>query len=123
MKKVFSILMATLILLITFQRGLIVIHFKLNQDYIEKNYCVNKTKPKLQCHGQCQLKKELQKTSDTNLENLSIYKHIELIPLKINIFKIEKIEFREMLKISFYREDLFIQNFVKRILHPPIFLF
>ncbi len=123
MKKVFSILMATLILLITFQRGLIVIHFKLNQDYIEKNYCVNKTKPKLQCHGQCQLKKELQKTSDTNLENLSIYKHIELIPLKINIFKIEKIEFRETLKISFYREDLFIQNFVKRILHPPTFLF
>lgn len=123
MKKVFSILMATLILLITFQRGLIVIHFKLNQDYIEKNYCVNKTKPKLQCHGQCQLKKELQKTSDTNLENLSIYKHIELIPLKINIFKIEKIEFREKLKISFYIEDLFIQNFVKRILHPPTFLF
>lgn len=123
MKKVFSILMATLILLITFQRGLIVIHFKLNQDYIEKNYCVNKTKPKLQCHGQCQLKKELQKTSDTNLENLSIYKHIELIPLEINIFKIEKIEFRETLKISFYREDLFIQNFVKRILHPPTFLF
>ena len=123
MKKVFSILMATLILLITFQRGLIVIHFKLNQDYIEKNYCVNKTKPKLQCHGQCQLKKELQKTSDTNLENLRIYKHIELIPLKINIFKIEKIEFRETLKISFYREDLFIQNFVKRILHPPTFLF
>ena len=123
MKKVFSILMATLVLLITFQRGLIVIHFKLNQDYIEKNYCVNKTKPKLQCHGQCQLKKELQKTSDTNLENLSIYKHIELIPLKINIFKIEKIEFREKLKISFYREDLFIQNFVKRILHPPTFLF
>lgn len=123
MKKVFSILMATLILLITFQRGLIVIHFKLNQDYIEKNYCVNKTKPKLQCHGQCKLKKELQKTSDTNLENLSIYKHIELIPLKINIFKIEKIEFREKLKISFYREDLFIQNFVKRILHPPTFLF
>jgi len=123
MKKVFSILMATLILLITFQRGLIVIHFKLNQDYIEKNYCVNKTKPKLQCHGQCQLKKELQKTSDTNLENLSIYKHIELIPLKINIFKIQKIEFREKLKISFYREDLFIQNFVKRILHPPTFLF
>ena len=123
MKKVFSILMATLILLITFQRGLIVIHFKLNQDYIEKNYCVNKTKPKLQCHGQCQLKKELQKTSYTNLENLSIYKHIELIPLKINIFKIEKIEFREKLKISFYREDLFIQNFVKRILHPPTFLF
>ena len=123
MKKVFSILMATLILLITFQRGLIVIHFKLNQDYIEKNYCVNKTKPKLQCHGQCQLKKELQKTSDTNLENLSIYKHIELIPLKINIFKIEKIEFRETLKISFYREDLFLQNFVKRILHPPTFLF
>ena len=123
MKKVFSILMATLILLITFQRGLIVIHFKLNQDYIEKNYCVNKTKPKLQCHGQCQLKKELQKTSDTNLENLSIYKHIELIPLKMNIFKIEKIEFREKLKISFYREDLFIQNFVKRILHPPTFLF
>ena len=123
MKKVFSILMATLILLITFQRGLIVIHFKLNQDYIEKNYCVNKTKPKLQCHGQCQLKKELQKTSDTNLENLSIYKHIELIPLKINIFKIEKIEFRETLKISFYREDLFIQNIVKRIFHPPTFLF
>ena len=35
--------------------------FKINQDYIAKNLCENRTKPKLKCKGNCQLMKALKK--------------------------------------------------------------
>ena len=37
------------------------IHWKLNQDYIAKNLCVNIDKPKMGCKGKCQLDKRLMK--------------------------------------------------------------
>ena len=33
--------------------------FKINQDYIAKNLCENRTKPVLKCNGKCQLVKKL----------------------------------------------------------------
>ncbi|MGP1500257.1 hypothetical protein [Bergeyella cardium] len=120
MKKLFSILMIALILLVTFQRGLVVIHFKLNQDYIEKEYCVNKSKPSLNCHGQCHLKKELSNTADDNLEKISIYKTIELIiPSTDDDFKILNPKFSEQKNIPFYKERLISKLFIKRDLRPP----
>ena len=107
--------MIALILLVTFQRGLVVIHFKLNQDYIEKEYCVNKSKPNLNCHGQCHLKKELSNTADDNLEKISIYKTIELIiPSTDDDFKILNPKFSEQKNIPFYKERLISKLFIKR---------
>ncbi|WP_163400479.1 hypothetical protein [Flavobacterium fluviatile] len=57
MKKVFSITMIILFLLVSFQQALIIVHFKLNQEQIEQEFCINKSKPELQCHGKCHLKK------------------------------------------------------------------
>ncbi len=112
--------MIALILLVTFQRGLVVIHFKLNQDYIEKEYCVNKSKPSLNCHGQCHLKKELSNTADDNLEKISIYKTIELIiPSTDDDFKILNPKFSEQKNIPFYKERLISKLFIKRDLRPP----
>mgnify|MGYP006206130183 CR=1 FL=1 len=63
MKKAFSIIMTMLFLLVSFQQALIIVHFKLNQQNIEQEFCVNKAKPELQCHGKCHLKKELAKSA------------------------------------------------------------
>ena len=51
--------------------------FELNRDFIAKNLCENRSKPKSHCNGKCHLKKELQKEeqrnessgSSTNLKN------------------------------------------------------
>lgn len=43
----------------TFSKGLIVVHFYVNQDYIAKNLCENRNKPMMHCCGRCQLRKRL----------------------------------------------------------------
>jgi len=45
-----------------------VIDYLLNKDYIAKNLCVNKDKPKSCCKGKCHMVKQLQKTNK-NTEN------------------------------------------------------
>jgi hypothetical protein len=40
-----------------------VIHYLINKDYIAKNLCINKDKPKSCCKGKCHLVKQLQKTN------------------------------------------------------------
>lgn len=42
-----------------------IVEYALNKDYIAKNLCVNRDKPKSCCQGKCHLKKELAK-SDTS---------------------------------------------------------
>lgn len=44
------------------------ISFKINQDYIETYLCINRDKPESDCHGCCQLKKELAKQQETKSE-------------------------------------------------------
>ena len=82
-----------LFLLVSFQQALIIVHFKLNQKDIEKEFCVNKSKPQLQCHGKCHFKKELKKSEKNNdLELNGISK-------KIDFALISKMEFKpEILK-------------------------
>lgn len=62
MKQTISILLALVVLFSPLQKVWLVVSFKLNQEYIAKTLCENRAKPKLQCNGKCQLKKQLQKT-------------------------------------------------------------
>ncbi len=43
-----------------------VIDYLLNRDYIAKNLCINKDKPKSCCKGKCHLVKQLNKTNNSN---------------------------------------------------------
>ncbi len=52
-----------------FSKAVIVCSFYANQDYIAKNLCENRTKPKSCCAGKCQLRKKLNK--DTNEDKQS----------------------------------------------------
>jgi hypothetical protein len=42
-------------------RYVVLMNFELNKDYIVKNLCENRSKPKSCCKGKCFLKKQLQK--------------------------------------------------------------
>ena len=120
MKKVFSFTMTMLFLLVSFQQALIIVHFKLNQNIIEKEFCVNKTKPELQCHGKCHLKKELEKSDNTDLELTSIGKKIDIY-LNSNLeFEIPIVKTIKATKAVIYREFELIEPYLEIFVPPPI---
>lgn len=46
-----------------------VIDYLINKDYIAKNFCINKDKPKSCCKGKCHMVKQLQKTNNHTENN------------------------------------------------------
>jgi hypothetical protein len=67
----------------TFSKWFVVIEYKLNKDFIAKNLCVNKAKPKLHCNGKCQMMKKLaeeeKQNSSSNSNNNIKIKVLELV--------------------------------------------
>ena len=43
----------------SFSKGMIWLGYELNKEFISKNLCINKLKPKLHCKGSCQLMKKI----------------------------------------------------------------
>lgn len=120
MKKVFSFTMTMLFLLVSFQQALIIVHFKLNQNIIEKEFCVNKTKPELQCHGKCHLKKELEKSDNNDLELTSIGKKIDIYLNSNFEFEIPIVKTVKVTKAVIYREFELIEPYLEIFVPPPI---
>ncbi|MEP5255173.1 MAG: hypothetical protein ABJQ39_08965 [Winogradskyella arenosi] len=79
MKKVFSLLITFLILLVISQRAVVIVHFKLNQKVIAKQFCVNQDKPELQCNGQCFLHKELKETEHSDSKKTITTKNFDWV--------------------------------------------
>ncbi|WP_281233986.1 hypothetical protein [Flavobacterium gelatinilyticum] len=124
MKKVFSITMTILFLLVSFQQALIIVHFKLNQQEIEEQFCVNKTKPELQCHGKCHLKKELQKSEKNSDQELaSISKQIDIVMISNIDFKVEILKIITPNKIQLYKESGLLEPCLDIFIPPPILHF
>lgn len=43
----------------------IVVHYWLNRDFIEQNFCINIDQPEMNCHGQCHMQKQISKVTVT----------------------------------------------------------
>jgi len=124
MKKVFSITMTMLFLLVSFQQALIIVHFKLNQKNIEKEFCVNKAKPELQCHGKCHLKKELQKSEkESDLELNSISKKIDMALISNIEFQIEIVKVINSNRVLIYKELGASEPCLRIFVPPPVLFF
>ena len=75
MKSITTILLSVLLFGASFQNSLFMVDYAINQDFYEI-HCINKAKPSLSCHGKCQLKKESEKTTNTELEGLLKIKEV-----------------------------------------------
>jgi len=122
MKKVFSITMTILFLLVSFQQALIVVHFKLNQQDIENQFCENKAKPELQCHGKCHLKKELEKSEKNDLELNSIFKKIDILQNQNFDFPVHILKMINN-KVLIYKEFSHFEPYLEIFVPPPILFF
>jgi len=69
-KQLIAILFLFAFLTQTFSKAVIVCSFYANQDYIAKNLCENRNKPKRSCcAGKCQLRKRLNKDTNEDKQN------------------------------------------------------
>ena len=89
MHKVFSYIMTLIFLFVVSQQAVVIMHFKLNQHAIIKEFCININKPELQCNGQCHLSKELQKSEQSDSEKIMSTKNFDLAFDKNPEFEIE----------------------------------
>lgn len=64
MKRAASVLLIFLSLLIGFQRIIIVLHYQLNWERIELQYCENKSSLIMTCKGLCYVQKAFQHSED-----------------------------------------------------------
>ena len=64
MKSAFAYLLASLVLLQTFSRELVVADFYANRVAITQQFCVNKARPMLHCDGKCYFAKQLKQQQE-----------------------------------------------------------
>jgi hypothetical protein len=99
------------------------VSFKINQDYIAKNLCENRAKPKMQCNGKCQLMKKLekaekeeQKQTPPNLKEKVEVLYCQTRPpfdfLKATLFYENK-------ALANYDCDFYSSSFITDIFRPP----
>lgn len=124
MKAAFSALWITLSLLTGFQQALIFAHFKLNQEAISREFCVNKNRPELECNGTCYLKKLLEKASeDPQPVSIMIHPWIDTFP-SLTAQPEEKIRTMEIQsKTSTYKEIQYKEPCLETLVPPPIVLY
>jgi len=98
---------------------LIYISFKLNQDYIAKNLCVEKDVEGSTCKGCCQLKKKLEDQKDQK-EALPVN---QTEKLDINLYAETRLVLQDIYpEVNEFKND-FILNYrfrpSQQIFHPP----
>ncbi|MGZ3940520.1 MAG: hypothetical protein ACXVBK_17245 [Flavisolibacter sp.] len=62
-------ILMTLVLAQAFSKWLVVAEYKMNKDFIAKNLCINKVRPKIHCNGKCQMMKRLAEEEKENTSN------------------------------------------------------
>ncbi len=64
--RIYSIFFLAVLILYVLRPVMPFIEYALNKDYIAKNLCINRDKPKSCCQGKCHLKKQLAKSDESS---------------------------------------------------------
>jgi hypothetical protein len=102
-----------------------VLDYVVNYDYISKELCVNKDKPKMHCNGKCHLIKELAKTSEQEKPISSDKKSTPLEKEVLFFQEIKSIEIKHFyhnnIVIGDNYSNLYFQLNSFSVFHPPTF--
>src|ERR1035438_5166972 len=81
------------LLLQSFSKVGILLNYRLNKDFISKNFCENKNKPALHCNGKCHLAKQLKNVdtedSKSRSQGRSLLDSFNLISAQFAYLKIQ----------------------------------
>lgn len=120
LRSFIAIVLASVFLLQSASKLLVIANYELNKEYIAKNLCENKAKPKSTCNGKCQLKKQLQKEDKKEKEAPASQKEkseIQFFSNKLFNFLQVVVSEKETIQISY----LFSKSskHLSGVFHPP----
>ena len=119
MKQVFAYILILAVLSFQLSEMLVYFSFKINQDYIAKNLCVEKDVKGSSCKGCCQLKKKLEDqqqkkealpTSQVEKLDINFVNHQQG---KLVVYQPERKE------LHFYKGDNYCFQLTQNVFHPP----
>lgn len=120
MKSLIAILLTSIFIFQSAGKLIVIANFSINKEYISKNLCENKSKPKLHCNGKCHLKKQLQKEDkkeNTPLSNSKEKQEVqywsEIEKVKAPILTVKETNWILECFIIDYNKHIFT------IFHPP----
>jgi hypothetical protein len=120
MRSIIAILLAAAFMLQSASKLIILAHYSINKEYISKNLCENKQKPKMHCNGKCHLKKQLQK--EDKKENSTPAASKDKADFQLFAVKRSVIVFKQSLQDQ--PETPFLLNIysapLSRIFRPPL---
>lgn len=120
MKSIIAILLASVFLFQSASKLLIIANYEINKEYISKNLCENKAKPKSTCNGKCHLAKELKKQDKKENSIPNSQKEKVEIQFLNKISSIAIVDFEsenEELNVSYLFSNY--SNSLSSIFHPP----
>ncbi len=82
-KQIGTLLLCGLLFMRVMVAPVIFLQYEFNKDSIIKNYCINKSRPQMNCNGKCYLAKKL-KAAEQNEENQS---KIQVFKLMIEVYQ------------------------------------
>lgn len=109
MKFIATIFLFFIFLIASFTKSIVWLYYQYNLDFIKKELCVNKDKPKLNCNGKCYLSKQIKKTEKNdnklpqslkNLKEITLYLFKTLNYCFIPFEYFNFINFKEVLKFN-----------------------
>jgi len=120
LKSIIAILLASVFLFQSASKLLIIANYEINKEYISKNLCENKAKPKSTCNGKCHLAKELKKQDKKENSIPNSQKEKVEIQFLNKISSIAIVDFEsenEELNVSYLFSNY--SNSLSSIFHPP----
>ena len=109
------------ILLQTFNQVVIVAEYYANKDFIAKNLCENRDKPKMHCDGKCCLKKKLAKEGKNQAPSPTNQKSEQVVTLYFSDtkFEIKPVASTILPKKYFSFNELKTYSYHHSVFHPP----
>jgi len=122
--------LAILVFLSLFAQGIVQLgiigYYQINKDYIAKNLCENRDKPKMKCCGKCYLRKQLKKAEGSNSSKDAPGKIEKAEQLVFIISATEPVSScLQHLTLSVRNptnKHLHNYDFLSRVFHPPSFI-
>ncbi|MGB1204141.1 MAG: hypothetical protein ACPG5B_00775 [Chitinophagales bacterium] len=121
MKHLIAILLSCIVLLIATKDMAVYALFKVNQQYVTSQFCVNKDKAEMKCNGKCFLKKQIKenKENKTNFPS-SLPEEITNITLFTIANSVQTLFVpSQKYKVVSTPQKLSIQGYLREIFHPP----
>lgn len=119
-KRWLALFLSLTVLLQAYSKGLVVLQYFANQEYIAENLCENRDVPEMHCDGKCHLKKEIQKDEQKEKSGQRSETEIVLFCAAMTPWAPEEIVVSERSARYFpLNKEALLAGMPRGVFHPP----